>query len=328
MTTVLAGDIGGTNTRLAYFDAEGEKLTLKVEKHYSSKEAGSLTEIVARFIEEHGLHTEHACFAIAGPVRNGRVRAPNLPWTADAADMSSRLDIPNVQLINDLSANAMGIPALTDEEFVVLNEGVADPHGTIALISAGTGLGQTCGYWDGKAHRPLPSEGGHADFAPRNELESELLLYLRSVYGRVSIERVLSGPGLRNIYQFLRDVKRTAETPSVAEEMQHASDASAVITRAAMDGESPLCSQVLDMFVSFYGAEAGNAALRYLSTGGMYLGGGIAPKILERLKGPGFMMAYTTKGRLSTVIETIPVKVILNDRTALLGAARSALLAM
>ncbi len=327
MTTVLAGDIGGTNTRLAYFDAEGETLTLNVEKHYPSADAGSLTEIVARFIEEYGHNTAHACFAIAGPVRNGRVRAPNLPWTADAADLSEQLRIPSVQLINDLAANAMGIAALKEDEFVTLNEGKCEPEGTIALVSAGTGLGEACAYWDGKAHRPLPGEGGHADFAPRTELESELLVHLRSVYGRVSIERVLSGPGLRNIYKFMRDVRRMPEVPEIAEQM-HQEDPSAVITQAAMSGVSPLCSQVLDMFISFYGAEAGNAALRYLSVGGMFLGGGIAPKIIERMKGPGFMLAFATKGRLSPVLETIPVKVILNDRTALLGAGRSAVLAM
>lgn len=327
MTTILAGDIGGTTTRLAYFDFDNGKPTLKVEQHYSSRQAGSLTEIVGQFLEEHGNSAERACFAVAGWVRNGRVRAPNLPWTADAAELSHDLKIPKVLLVNDLHANAMGIPVLEPSELAVLSRGTLDPTGTIALISAGTGLGEAAAVFDGAVHRPMSSEGGHADFAPRNELEVELLLYLRSVHGRVSTERVLSGPGLRNIYQFLRDIKKRPETPEVADAMRE-EDPSAVITRAALSGESPLCSQVLDMFVSFYGAEAGNAALRYLAVGGVYLGGGIAPKIIERLKGPGFMLSFMSKGRLSPLLETIPVQVILNDRTALLGAGRTAALAL
>jgi glucokinase len=325
MTIVLAGDIGGTTTRLAYFDFNNKKLELKAEQHYPSREAGGLAEIVGRFIDEHGRLAESACFAVAGWVRNGRVRAPNLPWTADAAELSLDLKIPNVRLINDLNANAMGVAALEPEELVVLSEGTPDPTGTIALVSAGTGLGEAAAVFDGTIHRPLSSEGGHADFAPRNELEVELLLYLRSVHGRVSTERVLSGPGLRNIYQFMRDIKKRPETPAVAEAMRDG-DPAAVITSAALSGESPLCSQVLDMFISFYGAEAGNAALRYLAVGGVYLGGGIAPKIIERLKGPGFMISFVNKGRLTPLLETIPVRVILNDRTALLGAGRAAAL--
>jgi glucokinase len=205
----------------------------------------------------------------------------------------------------------------------VLNQGLPDPTGTIAVVSAGTGLGEATAYWDGTAHRAIASEGGHADFAPRNELETELLLFLRAEHGRVSTERVVSGPGLRNIYRFLRDARHLPETPAVAEAMR-TGDPSAAITRAALAGECPLCGQVLDLFVSLYGAEAGNVALRTLATGGVYLGGGIAPKVIERLKGPGFMLAFTTKGRLSPLLENIPVRVILNDRTALLGAGRCA----
>ena len=327
MTTVLAGDIGGTTTRLAYLDFDNGKPALKVEKHYPSREAGGLPEIVGRFIEEHGKSADHACFAVAGWVQNGRVRAPNLPWTADAAEVARELSLSKVQLINDLHANAMGIAVLQPSELSVLSEGKPDPTGTVALVSAGTGLGEAAAIWDGQMHRPLASEGGHADFAPRNELEAELMLYLRSVHGRVSIERVLSGPGLCNIYQFMRDIKKRAEVPSVVEEMRE-SDPAAVITRAALSGDSTLCSEVLDMFVSFFGAEAGNAALRYLAAGGVYLGGGIAPKIIERLKGSGFMLSFLNKGRLSPLLETIPVRVILNDGTALLGAGRVAALAV
>lgn len=318
---VLAGDIGGTSTRLAYFDTAGGKLTLLAQGRFPSREAGGLEEIVGRFAQEHGLKAERACFGIAGPVRHGRVRTPNLPWSVAADELARLLGLAEVQLINDLVANTFGIDLLGPEDFAELNQGTVDSTGTIAVVSAGTGLGETLAYWDGSAHTPLPSEGGHADFAPRNELEAELLLFLRDEYGRVSTERVVSGPGLRNIYRFLHDARHQPETPAVREEM-HRDDPAAVITKAALAGTCPLCEQVLDLFVSLYGAEAGNVALRTLATGGVYLGGGIAPKIIERLKKPGFMMAFTTKGRLSPLLEAIPVRVILNERTALLGAGR------
>jgi glucokinase len=323
---ILAGDIGGTSTRLAYFDSAADMLVPLIEERFPSREAGSLLEIVGRFAAGQGLAAERACFGIAGPVRYGRVRTPNLPWSVDADELAQALKLPAVQLINDLEANAFGIDLLKPHDLHVLNQGVPDPTGTIAVVSAGTGLGEALAYWDGTAHRPLCSEGGHADFAPRNELETELLLFLRAEHGRVSTERVVSGPGLRNIYRFLRDARHVPETPAVADAMRQ-DDPSAVITRTALAGECTLCSQVLDLFVSLYGAEAGNVALRTLATGGVYLGGGIAPKIIEQLKGSGFMLAFNTKGRLSPLLESIPVRVILNDRTALLGAGRCATLA-
>lgn len=323
---ILAGDIGGTSTRLAYFNATGGTLELVVEKRFPSRESGSLEEIVSRFAAGQVLAAEGACFGIAGPVRNGRVRTPNLPWTVEATVLSRILGLPSVRLINDLEANAYGIDLLEPDDLITLNPGVPDPTGTIAVVSAGTGLGEALAYWNGTAHQPLSSEGGHADFAPRNELEAELLLFLRAEHGRVSTERVVSGPGLCNIYRFLRDARHLPEIPAIAESMRMG-DPAAVISRAALTGECPLCGQVLDLFVSLYGAEAGNVALRVLATGGIYLGGGIAPKIIERLRGPGFMMAFCTKGRLSPLLENIPVRVILNDRTALLGAARCAAIA-
>lgn len=318
---VLAGDIGGTFTRLAYFDTAPGALTLLAEERFPSRESGRLEEIVARFAAERGLAAERACFAIAGPIREGRVRTPNLPWSVVGDDLARTLGIDRVTLINDLTANTHGIALLGPDDFVLLNRGVDDPCGTIAVISAGTGLGEAFACWDGSSHTPMPNEGGHADFAPRTEVEAELLLFLRAEHGRVSTERVVSGPGLCNIYRFLRDARHQPESPAVAEEMRR-SDPAAVITRAALAGSCPLCGEVLDLFVSLYGAEAGNVALRVLATGGVYLGGGIAPKIVERLKGPGFMQAFSAKGRLSPLLETIPVRVILNEKTALLGAAR------
>lgn len=322
---ILAGDIGGTSTRLAFFrEIEGGLETVAMER-YGSREHGSLAAIVHIFVAEHDLAPDRACLGIAGPVRDGRVLTPNLPWLVDAGELADLLGLARVPLINDLEANAWGIPLLGEADFAVLNPGRPEPTGPIAVISAGTGLGEALAVWDGTAHRPLPTEGGHADFAPRNELEADLLLYLRAEHGRVSYERVLSGPGLRNIYRFLRDSLRLPENPALVEEMNRA-DAPAVIARAALAGSCPLCIQTLDLFVSLYGAEAGNVALRTLATGGVYVGGGIAPKIIDRLKGPAFMLAFTAKGRLSPLLETIPVRVILNDRAALLGAGRCALL--
>jgi glucokinase len=322
---ILAGDIGGTSTRLAYFDGTGGGLKPLVMERFPSREAGSLAELVGRFAAAQGMVAERACFGIAGPILQGRVRTPNLPWSVEGAELALILGLPEVELINDLEANAYGIDLLGPDDLAVLNPGIPDPTGSIAVVSAGTGLGEALAYWDGTAHRPLPSEGGHADFAPRNELETELLLFLRAEHGRVSTERVVSGPGLRNIYRFLRDGRHLPETPAVVESMRQG-DPAAVITRAALANECPLCVQTLDLLVSLYGAEAGNVALRYLATGGVYLGGGIAPKIIDRLRGPLFMQAFTAKGRLSPLLEKIPVRVILNDRTALLGAGRCALL--
>jgi glucokinase len=322
---ILAGDVGGTSTRLAYFQGESENMSLLAEGHYPSREHGSLTEIVRLFAAEHKFAAQKACFGIAGPVLEGRVRTPNLPWQIESRDLASALGLGQVQLINDLTANTYGIAALKGDDLATLNAGSPDPTGAIAVVSAGTGLGESLAYWDGSAHRPLPSEAGHADFAARNPEEAELLLYLQGNCGRVSYERVLSGPGLLNIYRFLRDTRYAAEDPTVAAAMK-AGDAPAVITRAALDQSCTLCGKALDIFVEVYGAEAGNAALRFLATGGVYLGGGIAPRIIDRLKEAPFMTAFAAKGRLSSLVLSIPVHVILNERTALLGAARAAFL--
>jgi len=321
---ILAGDVGGTSTRLAYFRAQGADLELLAEEHFRSAEHESLRRIVRLFAAQHGLTPERACFGIAGPVRKGRVTTPNLPWSIESSELAREVGLPALQLINDLAANSYGIALLKDEDLAVLNPGQEDPTGTIAVVSAGTGLGESLAYWDGRVHRPLPSEAGHADFAPRSDQEGELLRYLRGVFGRVSYERVLSGPGLLNIYRFLKESRYLPEDPDVAAALR-SGDPGAVITRSALEGSSPLCGKTLDIFLAVYGAECGNAALRFLATGGVYLGGGIAPHLLTKLREPAFLEAYRAKGRLAPLLATIPLKVILNDRTALLGAARAAL---
>lgn len=322
---VLAGDIGGTSTRLAFFQGEPGSLEVLAEEHYASTSAETLYEIVRLFSGRFRFTPERACFGIAGPIIGDEVRTPNLPWNIEGAQLARELGLPSVRLINDLIANTYGIASLKEEDLVTLNRGEADPTGTIAVVSAGTGLGEAFAYWDGSTHRPLPSEAGHADFAPRDRLEAELLHYLAGKFGRVSYERVISGPGLVNIYRFLRDVERMPERPETVAELGRR-DPGAVITETALRGECPLCARAVDIFVSLYGAECGNAALRFLATGGVYLGGGIAPHILERLKQPLFVDSFTKKGRLSPLLLKIPVRVILNDRTALLGAARAAAL--
>ncbi|MCM0083153.1 glucokinase [Geomonas sp. Red32] len=321
---VLAGDVGGTTTRLAFYETGDGKLVSLAEGFYPSHEHGSLVEIVSHFVSQHRFSAKKACFGIAGPVLGGRVQTPNLPWNIESVELAELLELASVRLINDLEANTYGIAALGKEDLCTLNAGTPKPNGTIAVVSAGTGLGQSLAYWDGTTHRPLPSEAGHADFAPRNQLESELLLYLQAKHGRVSYERVVSGPGLLDIYRFLRDRHYYSEQADVIAAM-NAGDPPAVITRAALDDSCPLCAKALDIFVEVYGAEAGNAALRFLATGGVYLGGGIAPRILPRLKTHTFMVAFGSKGRLSALVQSIPVHVILNEKTALLGAARGAI---
>ncbi|GFO53989.1 glucokinase [Geomonas sp. Red276] len=321
---VLAGDVGGTTTRLAFYETGDGKLVSLAEGFYPSREHGSLVEIVSRFVTQHRFSAKKACFGIAGPVLEGGVRTPNLPWHIESVELAKLLELTSVRLINDLEANTYGIAALGKEDLCTLNAGTPKPDGTIAVVSAGTGLGQSLAYWDGNTHRPLPSEAGHADFAPRNQLESELLLYLQAKHGRVSYERVVSGPGLLDIYRFLRDRHYYSEQAEVIAAM-NGGDPPAVITRAALDDSCPLCAKALDIFVEVYGAEAGNAALRFLATGGVYLGGGIPPRILPRLKTPGFMVAFGSKGRLSALVQSIPVHVILNEKTALLGAGRGAI---
>lgn len=322
---ILAGDIGGTHARLALFESERGKLNEVVGETFPSRQYQTLEEIVTKFVAAHPLKVEAACFGIAGPVRNGRSETPNLAWVVDARQLAKAASVASLRLINDLEANAFGIATLSAKDFTVLNPGAPDAEGNQAVISAGTGLGEAGLYWDGKYHRAFASEGGHCDFAPRDDVEGELLLWLREQFPHASWERVLSGPGLYNIYRFLRDSGRGEEPKWFAEETAHA-DAAAVISRAALENRCELCVKALDLFVSFYGAEAGNLALKIMALGGVYLGGGIAPKIASKLKQPGFMASFSAKGRMSALLEGIPVSIILNDLTALMGAARCAAL--
>jgi glucokinase len=320
---ILAGDIGGTHARLAFFDVNNGNFRLVSASVFPSREYSGLDEIVAKFVSTSALHPNAACFGIAGPVRNGRVETSNLPWTIEAKRLAEELKLSKAVLINDLEANAWGISSLNEGDVVCLNQVKGHPVGNQAVISAGTGLGEAGMYWDGSKHHIFACEGGHSDFAPRNALEIELLQYLSKRYGHVSYERIVSGPGLINVFQFLRDSGSGTEPKWLTEEMQK-TDPAAAISRAALDGKCPLSEQALDLFISVYAAEAGNLALKLLSTGGVYLGGGIAPKLISKLAGPLFTQAFVGKGRMQSLMEAIPVKVITNDQTALLGAARYA----
>ncbi len=320
---ILAGDIGGTHARLAFFDVLNGHFSLVSASVFPSREYAGLDEIVAKFVHDLKRRPEAACFGVAGPVRNGRVEASNLPWVIESKRLADELKIKKAVLINDLEANAWGIPALDPKDVVSLNQVKSAPVGNQAVIAAGTGLGEAGMYWDGSQHHVFASEGGHGDFAPRNEIEVELLGYLRSRFGHVSYERIVSGPGLVNVFHFLRDTGRGAEPKWLTDEMSH-SDPAAAISRAALESKCPLCEHAVDLFISIYGAEAGNLALKIMATGGVYLGGGIAPKMLSKLVGPLFMQAFVGKGRMQSLLEAIPVKVITNDQIALLGAARFA----
>jgi glucokinase, proteobacterial type len=319
---ILAGDIGGTKTNLGFFDVQDGSFKAREQQSFPSRDHVGLEAIVQKFMTGTSVQVAAACFGVAGPVVDGQSVTPNLPWIVSAENLARTLNLESVTLINDLEATAYGIPALKNEEMLTLNEGAVE-QGNAALVAAGTGLGVASIFWDGKHHVPSASEGGHMDFAPRNPLEIELLKYMMTKHSRVSIERVLSGPGLFNIYDFLRASGYGTEQPEIAARFAE-NDPSSVISRAALAHECKMCVKALDLFAAIYGATAGNIALTLKAINGVYIGGGIAPKISEKLKDGTFIGAFMDKGRLSSLVATIPVRVILNDKTALLGAARVA----
>ena len=321
---ILAADIGGTTTRLALFEKTESGFQSVAENQYPSFAYKNLSEIVRLFLKENPHTIDRACFGVPGPVRGGIARLQNLPWIVDTNELANLFDHHRIGLINDLEANAYGLNELSKSEFAVLNQGEPNQNGNCAVISAGTGLGQAGIYNENGILSPFATEGGHADFAPRNEIEINLLRYLLTKFERVSVERVVSGLGLQNIYEFLRDTKLADEPNWLAEEIREIGDVGLIISKYGSDGKSALCEQALDIFVSLYGAGAGNLALQVLATGGVFLGGGIAPKILPKLKEAVFLESFAAKGRMRELLEKIPVLVILNDKAALIGAAHFA----
>ena len=319
---VLAGDVGGTHTRLGFFEVSRGRLRLLSEEIFLSKNYRGLENILGDFLRgKQGIAT--ACFGVAGPVTQEVIIATNLPWWIDIQSLQKILPVKKVEVINDLVANAYGISVLKKSDFEILNVGKIK-RGNQALISAGTGLGEAILFWDGERHVPSPSEGGHAEFGPRNHLEVELFHYLSERFDHVSYERVLSGEGLSHIYQFLKDSKRFGGEPSWLLDKMKQEDPAEVISEMAQLKKNKLCSKALDLFTSIYGAAAGNLALQVMAVGGVFIGGGIAPKIIWKLKDGTFMQAFKDKGRLSEFVARVPVKVIMNDGAALLGAASRA----
>ncbi|HYM74464.1 MAG TPA: glucokinase [Candidatus Dormibacteraeota bacterium] len=319
---ILAGEIGATRTRLAAFETEGNRLQCVVEKTYASQDHASLADILPQFTRTEGIPVHGACFGVAGPVRAERSKISNLPWTIDAKELAAQLKLNSVGLLNDLQAYAYGIDALDSKDFITISPGSEDAEGNRAVISAKTGLGMAGLFWDGFRHHPFACEGGHADFAPRDAIQIELLAYLQKEYGRVSCERILSGPGISHIYNFLRDAKKAEETADLRAQLSAAADPSPLISRLALERKSPICEQALSIFVSVFGAEAGNCALRYMTTGGIYIGGVIAAKIAPKMQDGTFMQSFLDKGRMESILKDIPVQIIVNDDCGLIGAAR------
>ncbi|HEX9757196.1 MAG TPA: glucokinase [Nitrospiria bacterium] len=319
---ILAGDIGGTKTILSLYRNHSGSLEQVNEEVFKSQEFSQFEKVLNLFLEKYKNEKIGAiCIGVAGPVKNGRCETTNLPWVLDEKEISKAWGIPKVKLLNDLEAAAYGMLFLPSHEMAELNKGTpSSGKGNIAVIAAGTGLGEAFLCWNGSDYIPIASEGGHTDFAPQSDQEIELLKFLRSELGHVSYERILSGPGIFNIYRFLRAIGSYQEPDWLKERLQ-SGDPSATITQIGLAGENDLCVETLNLFASIYGAEAGNLALKALSISGVFIGGGIAPKIFEKLEDGTFMKAFLDKGRYSKLLKQIPVKVSLNSRAPLIGAA-------
>lgn len=323
---ILAGDIGGTKVNLALFNRLEKGYHSIRSASYHSAKYGGLDKIIAEFLAAGSEKPSQACFGIAGPVIDREVHTTNLPWIIRAADLEQKFDIPVVHLLNDLEANAHGIFTLEDSDFLVLQAGSLDATGNAAVIAAGTGLGEAGLFWDGKKHRPFACEGGHSDFSPRNDVDIALLVHLLKKYPAAGWEHLLSGQGLVRIHEFLRE-HTGIPAPAWLEQEAREEDPAAAISRAGLEGKDAVCVQAVDLFAKYYAAEAGNLALKIMATGGVYIGGGIAPKMLPALQRVDFSFHFCDKPPMEKLLRKIPIKVILNDKTALLGAAHYAALA-
>ena len=319
MKQILAGDIGGTKTRLALVEVTGTQVHITHEVSYPSRDYPLFETLLGEFLSGVDMHL-HAAFGIAGPVQGRVIHTTNLPWRIDAEALQQRFGFHSCTLLNDLEATARGLPALRADDLLTLQAGVPQASGNAAVIAAGTGLGEAGLYWDGQQHQPFATEGGHTSFSPGNELEIAYLRHLQQQQQHVSWERVVSGMGLVSLHEFLCVYRQTPVPKELAEEMRNG-DAAAVIANAALSKRDEICVETMLCFVRLYGAEAGNLALKVMSRGGLYLGGGIAPKILPLLLNGDFLEAFLNKGRMRPLLAAMPVKVILNDRAALFGPA-------
>jgi glucokinase len=320
---ILAGDVGGTKTELALFDVRGGHPRLTREARYPSRSFPSLEVIIERFLAGPEAPTlAAACFGVAGPCIDGRCVTTNLPWRLDERSLAEGIPVARVRLLNDLEAMAWGVMNLPAGDFAILQEGTPRA-GNMALLAAGTGLGEALMIWDGARHMVIPSEGGHVDFAPRDAREAGLLAFLRDDLGRVSDERILSGPGVFNVYRYLRRTRGIPE-PEWLRLAIARGDPGAVVGEAGLAGRDPVCAETVELFASVYGAVAGDLALVVLAVGGVYIGGGIAPKLRPRIEDGTFVRAFRNKGRMAGMLESYPVRLCLNDRAPLLGAAQVA----
>jgi len=317
---ILVGDIGGTKTVLAIAETAAGDIRLSGERRYASRDFASLEAVVARFFAETGRTCERAALAVAGPVQDDRSEITNLPWAPSARHLEQTLNLRTVRLLNDLEAAAWGIAALAPPDFEVLHPGEPNPVGNACVAAAGTGLGEAGLYWDGVSHRPFATEGSHADFAPRDDREVALLRWFQERYGYVSWDRVVSGMGIADSYDFLWERHDTAGADPLREVAVE--DKPVAITAAAAAGSCPVCVETMQLFMTFYGREAGNLALKHMAVGGIYLGGGIAPKNLDLLRRGPFLEAFFDKGPMTALMRRMPVKVILEQRAPLFGAAR------
>lgn len=322
---LLAGDIGGTKTVFALYDLHDGPHAAVHKSTFPSQEFDSLESVIETYLDKRTDRITHAAFGVAGPVVGGRAQITNLPWIIDRHNLARTFGLEDVHLLNDLEAVAASVPILREEDLVVLNQGAPHPRGAIGVIAPGTGLGEAFLVWDGARYRAFPCEGGHADFAPVGELQRELLAYLEGRLAHVSFERVCSGIGIPNLYDFLRDSGRHPEPAALARRLETVRDRTPVIVDEALKENTPLCTATVNLFIDILAREAGNLALKVLATGGIYLGGGIPPRIVPQLQGPRFMKAFTSKGRFAGLLSNIPIKVICRHDAALLGVAHDGL---
>jgi len=322
---ILAGDIGGTKVNLALYELEENELKIIAQEQFASKDYAKFSDLIEAFKKSTSItKVEALCLGIAGPIINERCRTTNLPWDIKASDLKEQLNTNKVKLLNDLEATAYGMLYLKDDEFISLNPTGRETKGNIAVIAAGTGLGEAILFFDGKDYHPIGTEGGHTDFAPISSTQDELLTWLRRRYpGHVSYERIVSGAGIYTIYEFLLE-SGFAKEPQAMLNIKEDEDKSAMVSQCALNNKDPLCLEALRLFAEIYAAEAGNLALKCMSLGGVYIGGGIAPKILPILKSDYFLNSFFSKGRFEEMLRGIKLKVSLNQETALLGAARFA----
>lgn len=321
---LLVGDIGGTHTRLALFEYEKNPKLIR-ENKFLSNNYSSLTSVIREFLKNVHIKIEAASFGVAGPVKKGVCQTTNIPWLINIEEIAKELNITKAYLLNDLEANAYGVSCLKEKDFYVLNKGENNPAANACILAAGTGLGEAGLFFDGKKLKPFACEGGHTDFGPQNDLEIELLKFLKAKFGHVSYERILSGSGIYYLYEFLVQNKIEPRIESFEKELEISSQPQIIITQKGVNKENKTCERVIDWFVSIYGAEAGNAALKFFALGGVFIGGGIAPRIVEKIKEGNFMTSFANKGRFSKLMMSIPVKIILNDKATLLGAQHYAI---